>query len=159
STGFVYDATVAGKLGNPTTVTPPGRGPISIAYDQRGLPKTVSQAGGRAERYGYDEYGNALVIERETGQGPVRETRSYEPNGFLLSVTIEQLETDGGIPVTTSFTPDAGHRIGTITYPGGAVKTLHYDALGNVSGWDFGSASVAYTLDASGKPLETKANG
>ena len=158
STGYAYDGSIAARAGSPTTVTPPGRTPISMAYDQRGLPKEMSQPP-RAARYAYDENANPTVIERETGQGAVRETRSYEPNGFLLSVTVEALETDGGGPVTTTFTPDAAHRIGTITYPGGAVKTLHYDPLGYLAGYEMGNASVAYTLDESGNVTETKSGG
>ncbi|RIL05408.1 MAG: hypothetical protein DCC71_10465 [Proteobacteria bacterium] len=157
-TGYGYDGSVAAQLGKPTTITPPGRAPIAIAYDERGLPKSVSQ-GARVQRYAYDENGNPLVIERETGQGTTRETRSYEPNGFLTSITVEDLETDGGGPVTTEFAPDAAYRIGTITYPGGAVKTLHYDELGFLAGYDLGGTAVEYTLDASGNPTETKLGG
>lgn len=158
ATTFDHDGSVAGKLGIATTITPPGRPSMSLTFDERGLLKTLTQ-GARVQRYGHDENGNPLTIERETGQGTTRETRTYEPNGFLLSVTVEGLETDGGGPVTTAFTPDPGHRIGTITYPGGATKTLHYDDLGFLEGYEFGDTDVEYTLDDSGNPTETKVGG
>ena len=158
STSFDYDSSTAGRLGHPTTITPPGRDPISITYDERGM-RTSATQGARVSRFGYDEYGNPTSIETETGQGTLHETRAFRPNGFLESVTVGGLPVDGGGAVTTIFEPDAAFRIHKITYPGGAEKTLHYNAQGYLQGYELGNVSVEYTLDDAGNPTETKVGG
>lgn len=157
ATTFGYDGTIAGKLGQPTTITPPGLPPMSVAYDERGL-RTSTAQNGHDTRVAYDENGNPTRIENETGQGTLVETRDYHPSGFLESITVA-VPADGGGAVATIFEPDDAFRIHKITYPGGAEKTLSYDDRGYVDGYTLGNVSVEYTLDAHGNPTETKIGG
>jgi YD repeat-containing protein len=158
STGLGYDGSIAAKLGNPTTISPPGRPPIIVSYDERGLRTSVAQ-GARASRFGYDENGNPVRIEHETGGGTLVETRAYEPNGFLKSITVAGLPVAGGGATVTEFEPDAAFRIHKITYPGGAQKTFRYGPQGHVEGYTLGNVDVEYQLDAHGNPIETRAGG
>jgi RHS repeat-associated protein len=158
STGLGYDGSIAAKLGNPTTLSPPGRPPIVVSYDERGLRTSVAQ-GARASRFGYDENGNPVTIEHETGGGTLVETRAYEPNGFLKSITVAGLPVAGGGTTVTEFEPDAAFRIHKITYPGGAQKTFRYGPQGHVEGYTLGNVDVEYQLDAHGNPTETRAGG
>jgi RHS repeat-associated protein len=115
--------------------------------------------GARASYFGYDESGNPIRIEHETGEGRVVERRGFQPNGFLESITVQGVPVDGGGAVETLFEPDTAFRVRKITYPGGAEKTLRYDAQGHLEGYDFGSITVDYSLDAAGNPTETRIGG
>lgn len=158
TTSFGYDGSIAAQLGHPTTISPPGRAPIQISYDERGLRQSETQ-GASASRFGFDENGNPVRIEHETGEGPLVETRTYEPNGFLRSIAVAGVPAaDGGTTVTT-FEPDAAFRVHKITYPGGAEKTFRYDDQGHLEGYTLGAVDVAYQLDPNGNPEETRVGG
>jgi RHS repeat-associated protein len=160
TTRFSYDSSVAGRLGSPTTVTPPRGAPIGLVYDAK-LQRTSMTRGGLVEQNGYDENGNVVFVSRALGDGSAyEETREYSQINFLKKRTVRRIET-GGAPqdLVTLFTPDPLFRIKEMTLPGNEVRKLTYDHLGHVIKSEIGSYSEEFARDLHGNVTALKRGG
>jgi RHS repeat-associated protein len=157
TTGFDYNSTVAGRLGLPTTVTPPRGTPIAMEYDDR-LQRTRMTRGTQDERMGYDENGNVVFVSRALGDGAdYEEVREYSQINFLKKLTVRGVESAGGSgELVTRFTPDPLFRIKDMTLPGGEIRKYEYDHLGNVRKMELGTYKEEYGRDLHGNLLTLK---
>jgi len=154
-TGYAYNNTVAGRLGMPTTITPPLNASIQLAYDARLLQTTMTR-GGYQEASGYDENGNLVRLTRTLGGGKVyRENRFYNQINFLDRIEIDHQ----GETLSTVYTPDAVFRVEKETLPGGETRDYTYDHQGNVRTMKVGGYEEAYERDKHGNLTELKIGG
>jgi len=144
TTQYDYNSSIAGKLGMPTTITPPRAeaAPIYITYNAR-QQQTQVQRGDQIERTGYDENGNIVFLSRALGDGAdYKERRTWSQINFLEKIEVDGVEGGGGT-LTTTFSADEVFRVKQITLPGGELRSFKYDHLGNVTEMTLGPAMVA----------------
>jgi RHS repeat-associated protein len=152
---FGYDSSAAGKLGVPTSVTPPVGDAIQASYDDRLLLLEVSR-GAHDEKRGYDRNGNPKHIEQtvSSGSGDKRvEDRVYNDVGFLQKITLHGIEVEGqaaDLITELHSTAQDAWRVREIDFPGGQKKQLSYDHLGNLIGMTLGNYSESYGRDLDG---------
>jgi RHS repeat-associated protein len=160
TTRFFYDATVAGRLGSPTTITPPRGAPIVLVYDAN-LQRTSMTRGGLVEKTGYDENGNVVFVSRALGDGSAyEETREYSQISFLKKRTVRRIETGGASEdLVTVFTPDPLFRVKQMFLPGQEIRTITYNHLGHVIKAEIGSYSEEFTRDLHGNVTVLKRGG
>ncbi len=113
-----------------------------------------------AETYGYDAYGRAITITRNSGRntsytfnnGTISETtggrsfsKNYGPDGSLTWAT------DGGGAIRYAYYPD--RKVKSITAPDGSVTSMQYaDAARNQTQLvDPSAGTINYTYDAFGR--------
>lgn len=156
-TGFGYDGTIAAKLGLPSTVTLPRGAAIGMEHDAR-LQRTRTTRGLQDERMGYDENGNVVFVSRALGDGAAyQETREYSQINFLKKLTVKGVETGGAsADLVTLFTPDSVFRIKEMTLPGGELRKLTYDHLGNVTKTETGTYKEEFGRDLHGNLTAVK---
>jgi RHS repeat-associated protein len=160
TTRFSYDSSVAGRLGSPTTVTPPRGAPVVLVYDAN-LRRTSMTRGGLVETSGYDENGNVVFVSRALGDGSAyEETREYSQINFLKQRTVRRIETGGALEdLVTLFTPDPLFRVKEMTLPGKEVRKLTYNQFGHVIKTEIGSYSEEFTRDLHGNVTALKRGG
>ena len=159
-TRYSYDSSVAGRLGSPTTVTPPRGAPIALVYDAN-LQLTSMTRGGLVEKTGYDENGNVIFASRALGDGSAyEETREYSQINFLKKRTVRRIETGGASEdLVTVFTPDPLFRVKEITLPGQEIRKITYNHLGHVIKTEIGSYTEEFTRDLHGNVTALKRGG
>jgi RHS repeat-associated protein len=160
TTRFSYDSSVAGRLGSPTTITPPRGAPIVLVYDAN-LQRTSMTRGGLVEKTGYDENGNVVLVSRALGDGSAyEETREYSQINFLKKRTVRRIETGGASEdLVTVFTPDPLFRVKEMTLPGQEIRKITYNHLGHVIKAEIGSYSEEFTRDLHGNVTVLKRGG
>jgi RHS repeat-associated protein len=156
TTTYTYGSDTQGKLGLPERVDPPRSqaAPTHFVFNEREELVSV-QRDQMLSTSTYDLNGRIKrrTFRVESGRDLV-ETYEYEHNGFLLSRTLENVETslNGEAPIPRSlvlrYEPDAMNRVDKIIYPGGETKQfLNYDHLGRPEGIKVGSYEEHYTYD------------
>lgn len=142
-TGADADATVAFGWdldGRRTSISHPD-GTIGLAYDDRGLPATVTTPGRPDTTYTHD--GAGRIVSRADGAGTT--TFGYDARGLLDTIG------DPLTGATVDHTHDPTGRLATVTYGTGAdelVRTYGYDDAGRVASdtlTDTGGATVHAT--------------
>lgn len=149
-----------GRRGLPTQLNLPRGAPIAITYDERDQTITVRRGSAKTE-YSYDQNGNRVRIASQVGsQQPLIISRSYEPNGFLTTNRVHQIETEGSQQdLVTVFIPDSVYRIKEIHYPAGAIQKFEdFDHLGRYKKMSLGDYVEEYTYDLRGN-LKTVTRG
>lgn len=162
-TGFGYDNNqIGGKLGMPTTKTPPLQNTaIQMEYDAR-LQMTLWKRGGYEEKRGFDENGNMVYLSRTMDANELyEETRTYSQINFLETRTIKDVEVgDSATPITITYTPDDAKRIKQIQIaPEGVTRTFQYDHLGNLTKEDTGGYFIDYSYDQNNNLTGIKPKG
>ncbi|MFN8607450.1 MAG: RHS repeat-associated core domain-containing protein [Vulcanimicrobiota bacterium] len=109
-----------------------------VSFNRNDQQETVTSVDGRVTRYSYDA-AERLVEVQETGY-PAPTRLKYDAFDNLVSIT----RPNGAI---TTYEFDVLNRVTKVTYPGGDVETLSYDARGRVSEWHAGSKAVVYEYD------------
>lgn len=174
------------SLGRVTSATPPGRPPVTFAYDgtdptgdysvlascdidnsgaltelgralaRCGVPVSASDSNGYQESYTYDALGRLIACDMRDG---TIDGCDYDARGFVSSVTHQ----DGSI---THFTTDAlGRRI--VITPVNDPPTINpspptsyaYDGLGRLVSASQGASTVTMTWDSVGNPTSETSNG
>lgn len=136
-----YD--LAGRL---TSYSSPG-GTVSIGYDDRGMPTSVTGAGQPAQSYGYN--GNGQLTSRADATGTA--AFGYNAAGLLATMT------DPVTGAALSYGYDKARELTSVSYGTSAdSRALAYDALGRVTSDTLktsGGATIAsagYTYDPAG---------
>jgi len=138
---FGYD--LSGEL---TSYSSPG-GAVSVSYDDRGLPLSVTGGGQPAQSYAYNAAGQ--LTSRTDAAGTA--TFGYDPAGRLDSMT----DPLTGADVTYGYN-QASELTGVSYGAGDASQALAYDALGRVTSDTLRTsagatiASATYGYDAAG---------
>lgn len=92
------------------------------------LLKTLTKPDGSVTSYDYDRADRLTSVSvRKEGSLVLSCAYTYDDNGNRLS----QVEVNGGVPETTTYTYDDLDRLETVTYPGGRSVAYGYDAVGN----------------------------
>jgi RHS repeat-associated protein len=143
----------------------------SYTYDNLGRALTETQVSdtfpdGLTTTFSYDSVGQVRtrteppVANRVTGVTHTsKTTTSYNPNGDVLSETIEDLTGDDPSRMLSS-TYDAKGRPATSTDAAGKVTTFTYDSYGNVaSKTDPSGTRIEYVYDAEQRLLTTTLKG
>jgi RHS repeat-associated protein len=161
-TKYGYDDNqIGGKLGMPTSKTPPQNAAIQMQYDAR-LQMTLWKRGAYEEKRGYDENGNMVYLSRTMDANELyEETRTYSQINFLETRTIKDVEV-GSVPtpITITYTPDDAKRVRRITTaPDGVTRTFQYDHLGNLTKEDTGGYSIEYAYDKNNNLTGIKPKG
>jgi RHS repeat-associated protein len=132
--------------GQLTSYGSPG-GTVSISYNDRGAPLSVTGGGQPAQSYGYD--GDGQLISRTDAAGTA--AFGYDAAGRLASMT------DPVTGAALGYGYDAAGEQTTVSYGSGAdSQALAYDALGRVTSDSLKTAggttiaSAAYTWDPAG---------
>jgi RHS repeat-associated protein len=106
----------------------------SYTYFPDDLLKTVAYPNGVGKTYGYDKADRLRSIVNASGATAISSyAYGYDKNGNRLS----QVEVNGGLTETTTYTYDALNRLETIAYPAdssfpnGRVVAYGYDRVGN----------------------------
>lgn len=154
TTTYGFDGSTASKLGLPSSVSLPPGAPIdNIKYDDR-LLLLEFQRGTYSEKRGYDRNGNTKHIERDLGGGrKLIEDRTYNEVNFLEKIEVQNVEVNGGgTTLKMEFKSSANDewRTRQVIYPGGQVKELDYDHLGNVTKMRLGDYEETYGRDLHG---------
>jgi RHS repeat-associated protein len=141
------------KNGQVKSVTDP-QGATSYTYDGQGREQTVTTSAGETRKtyhpdglvkditfpnltkraHGYDKADRLLSIVTTKDAATVASTAyTYDPNGNRLT----QVQTNGGVEETTTYTYDDVDRLATVTYapdaehPNGRKVTYGHDGAGN----------------------------
>lgn len=162
-TVLTYDGSTASKLGRPTGLRPPVGAEVTVTYDDRLLPTSVTR--GQAERkFGYDANGN--VVHRETKVGAVDrlvETFQYNRINFLEKLTVKGVDVNGtATDIVTRFvsSPQDAWRVRQIIHDtGGQTRFLDYDHFGRVRRNSLGTYVEETEYDLNGNPIEFKQGG
>ncbi len=161
-TGFGYDQNqIGGKLGMPTSKSPPVNTAIQMEYDAR-LQMTLWKRGGYEEKRGFDENGNVKYLSRTMDSGELYEEEStYTQMNFLEQRVIKNVEIgEGASAITITYTPDDAKRIKQIQIvPEGVTRTFQYDHLGNLIKEDTGGYFIDYTYDKNNNLTAIKPKG
>ena len=132
-TQYTYDGqnrlkTATTAFGRPEAAT------TTYTYWPDDLLKTVATPNGVVATHGYDKADRLTSLTNAKGGATVsRYAYTYDPNGNRLS----QVEENGGLTETTTYTYDGLDRLATVTYPtdanyaNGRVVSYGYDAVGN----------------------------
>ena len=103
-------------------------------YYPDGLVKEISFPNGTKRVHGYDKADRVLSIVTTKGASPIASTAyTYDPNGNRLT----QVQTNGGVEETSTYTYDDLDRLATVTYapdathPNGRKVTYGHDGAGN----------------------------
>jgi RHS repeat-associated protein len=161
-TSYGYDDNqIGGKLGMPTSKTPPQNTAIQMEYDAR-LQMTLWKRGDYEEKRGYDENGNVKYMSRTLDTGELyEEENTYTQINFLEQRTIKDVEVgDTATPITITYTPDDAKRIRQIQVaPEGVTRTFHYDHLGNLIREATGEYFIEYAYDKNNNLIGIKPKG
>ncbi len=136
----------------------------ALSYDASGAVTSVTTSAGAAILFNYDDAGRFTGVSEATS-GMVRNAQSYDAAGNRVSMT-------DALGNTTQLVRDAGNRVTSMQYPGGATMTQEYDAanrltrildpLGHATTYEYDDAGqlvrvtdalgsvIAYTRDANG---------
>jgi RHS repeat-associated protein len=165
-TTFGYDG-----QGRRSTRTDPGNRVTRWHYDGAGLVRTVTDNSNRVTTYGYDPAGEQTTISYSDGSTPNVTASRYDPAGRRTSMTDgtgtstwaydsfgEVISHTDGAGTTVGYTYDGDGNLLTITYPGGAGRTVtrgydNDDRFASVRDWN--SKTTTFGYDADGNQTTT----
>ena len=103
----------------------------SYTYWPDSLLKTLTKPDGTVASYDYDKADRLLRVSvRKDGAELLSYAYTYDDNGNRTS----QVEVNGGVPETTTYTYDDLDRLESVAYPDGRRVTYGYDGVGNRTG-------------------------
>jgi RHS repeat-associated protein len=159
SAQFSRDGSTAGKLGAPTTITPPRGTGYSRKYDAL-LNLVENTRGALVEKFAYDEFGNVTLHSRTVGEGKTLTfRRTYLKKMFMNTLTVSGVEVDGS-PTTLNYvcTPDDQLRVKSIQHPAG-LQSFEYDNRGFMTKMTLGAYTEEHIRDLHGNTVELKQGG
>lgn len=121
----------------------------SYTYDNVGNRQSVTENGGSAVSYGYDDI-YQLTSETRTGTNPYTITYQYDPAGNRTQMIKNS--------VPTNYTYNTKNQLLTET-TGGTVTTYAYDANGNQVSKTTGGSTTTYAWDWNNRLLAVSASG
>ena len=119
---------------------------LTTTYDAANRRERVDFSSGGFQTFRYDPAGR-LTAATQTVSGHTTETGyGYNPLGEVIT-TSQQL--DGGSTWLTGYAYDYATGQRTVTYPSGAVRVTHFDALNRIDRVEDGSSTLIadYTFD------------
>ncbi|MFA7340620.1 MAG: RHS repeat-associated core domain-containing protein [Candidatus Obscuribacterales bacterium] len=125
TTSLGYDS-----VGNVTTVTDPRTFVTTMVFDPlRRMTQMTSPAPfSYVTKFAYDDNGNLLNIQRQTGGTP-----AWQVNSFTYSATNKKLTAVDPVPNTTTWTYDGKDRLQTMTDAQSRLWQYAYDAKDRVN--------------------------
>lgn len=155
-----YTTDVPGRLGMPSTVTPPRGAPNHLKYDHQ-LRVTEVSRGELVTKYAYNEQGWRVYRLEELGDDRKLEVHlTIDAKGFVTKQRITGIEVDGEeTTVEYSYEPDAAGRLKSILHPGNVLQTMEYNYRGDLTKLTWGGYVEEYTHDKHGNVLEVKKGG
>ncbi len=122
TTLYAYD-----DLNRLAAITVPATGPTEYTYFRDSRLKRVKYPSGGQADHTYDQAGRLQLLENSQNNAPVsRFAYTFDLNGNR----IQQIETNGGAPETTTYAFDDADRLLKVTYPDKKVDYT-YDGVGN----------------------------